>query len=297
MKTKTIAFSFMLSLIGSAVFAQTDSIPTKDSIPKTDTAKVVNATVFNTPNSDQINFRSGIHATAAIADTTVPDTTDTTKKDSTLASALRDNSNLVAYTFAAKDTTVPTDTSKKDSTLASAVRSNGNLVAFAYAVKDTTAPTDTTAPKKDSTLASTVRNNSNLVAFSYVAKDTTAPTDTSTAPKKDSTLASNLRNNSSLVAFSFAVRDTVPTDTDSTNAPKKDSTLASSVRNNSNLVAFSFAVRDTVPADSSDTTKKDSTLAVNAQQKLFQNGSEMKSGLNKLFFKNELAEIAKKNLG
>ena len=165
MKTKTIAFSFMLSLIGSAVFAQTDSIPTKDSIPKTDTAKVVNATVFTTHNSDQINLRSGIYATAAIADTTVPDNTDSTKKDSTLASALRNNSNLVAYTFAARDTTVPTDTSdtsKKDTTLASLVRGNGNLVAFGYAVKDTTDPTDTsTAPKKDSTLTSKARKKSN----------------------------------------------------------------------------------------------------------------------------------------
>jgi len=73
MKTKTIAFSLLLSLMGSVVLAQTDSIPSKDSIPKTDTTKIPDSTVFTMHNS----------AIVAFADTTVPDNTDTTKKDTT----------------------------------------------------------------------------------------------------------------------------------------------------------------------------------------------------------------------
>jgi hypothetical protein len=57
-----------------------------------------------------------------------------------------------------------------------------------------------------------------------------------------------------------------------------------------------------VPADSTDTTKKDSSLALNIQQKLLQSVSNVKTGsfikteLKNVVFKNE-AEITTENLG
>jgi len=64
---------------------------------------------------------------------------------------------LVAFSYAVRDT-VPTDTDstnapKKDSTLASSVRNNSNLVAFNLAVRDTVPADSSDTTKKDSTLA------------------------------------------------------------------------------------------------------------------------------------------------
>ena len=154
MKTKTLAFSLMLSLTGYAVVAQTDSIPTKDSIPKTDTAKVVDATAFNANHSDVINFSLSEKVNVTPADTTAPGNTDSTKKDSSMVYNLNRNGLLQISDFAVRDT-VPSDTSdttKKDSTMASALRNNSGLVAFNFAVRDTV-PSDTAyTTKKDSSL-------------------------------------------------------------------------------------------------------------------------------------------------
>ena len=74
----------MLSFSSYALFAQTDTIPNKDSIPTTNTDSIPkkDTTAFNNAKANLIAFSFAQRDTVPTTDTTG---TDTTKKDSTLA--------------------------------------------------------------------------------------------------------------------------------------------------------------------------------------------------------------------
>lgn len=199
MKTKTLALSFILSMTGFAVFAQTDSmppmpkdttVPTTDSIPKKDSSLALNYGHYHLNNFNVI-----VRDTVPPTDT-VP-STDTTKKDSSLVYYNAQNNRLIAYSSLQRDTipngtdTTKTDTSRTDSSMVFNLKSHSE--AFTYAIRDTV-PSDT---------------------------DSTVPADTT---KKDSSMVFNLISVRSPAEFSYAQRDTIPSDSDTT--VKKDSSLA-----------------------------------------------------------------------
>ena len=111
-------------------------------------------------------------------------------------------------------------------------------------------------PKKDSIPSNDTTKVSNLMAFNSFAlsqRDTVPKTDS--VPKKDSSMAFNF-NSSRLDLISQ--RDSVPTK----DTTKTDTSLVFNLSQNERAVANNIHRRDTVP-NNSDSTKKDSTLAVN----------------------------------
>lgn len=178
MKTKTVAISFALTLAGYALFAQTDTIPKKDTIPSDSIPpmEIVN-------NDANLNLTTFYFSEVGARDT-IPMPTDSIPKKDTLNNEM--NSNFTAFNFqgiTSKDT-IPTDSLPKKDTLNN--EGSLNLVAFNFhgiALRDTI-PTDS-VPKKD-TLNNDV--NLNLVAFNFsgLSYRDTVPTPGDTIPKKDS---------------------------------------------------------------------------------------------------------------
>jgi hypothetical protein len=110
-------------------------------------------------------------------------------------------------------------------------------------------------PKKDSIPSNDTTKVSNLMAFNSFAmsqRDTVPKTDS--VPKKDSSTAFNFHNKG--LNF-FAQNDTIP----KKDTTKTDTSLVLNLNENARAVAMNIQRRDTVPNDS-DSTKKDSTLAV-----------------------------------
>ena len=165
MKTKTIALSLILSFGSFGLFAQTDTIPQKDSIPfPKDTMTTIDTSqisIATNANANLIAF-TAVRDTVPTADTTGTDTTTTT--DSTMAFN-NANANFVAFNFV-RDTVPTTDTTGTDTTSTTNGtmafnNANANFVAFNF-IRDTVPTTDTTGTdttSTDSTMASTYKLN------------------------------------------------------------------------------------------------------------------------------------------
>jgi hypothetical protein len=131
-----------------------------------------------------------------------------------------------------------------------------SLGGYAVMAQNDSLPQKDSIPSKDTIPSPDTAKITKSTAFNFMlvqVRDTVPKSDSMPAPK-DSSTAFNFHNKS--LNF-FAQNDTIP----KKDTTKTDTSLVLNLNENASAVAMNIQRRDTVPNDS-DSTKKDSTLAV-----------------------------------